>query len=175
MITAPEHEPASRADPTRSEPANSESLRSDPSAAAPSWADVQERLERTFTHVKKTEDLVALAWQVPGAQGNVLQWVRVSPVRVRDQQWLAVLADICPEAGMSPAGALAYLNQLSVGGILLWRGVYLLRQMVPLSYFDLRGLESLVRCVAHEAARLRLGLIGGKGTLDPQLSQMFEE
>lgn len=175
MITAPEHEPVRSADPTRSDPASTESLSPDPSAAAPSWAAVQERLERTFTHVKKTEDLVALAWQVPGAQGSVLQWVRVSPVRVRDQLWIAVLADICPEAGMSPAGALAYLNQLAIGGILLWRGVYLLRQMVPLSYFDLAGLESLVRCVAHEAVRLRLGLTGGKSTLDPQLSQMFEE
>jgi hypothetical protein len=144
-------------------------------AAAPRWAEVQEQLARMFKLAKRTDDMVALVWQVPAAQGSVLQWVRVSPVRVRDQVWLAVLADICPEAAMSPASALAYLNQLALGGILLWRGAYLLRQMVPLDPFDLRGLESLIRSVAHEALRLRLGLSSGAATLDPQLSQMFEE
>ncbi len=161
------------AEPQKTEPASTGG------AASPTWADVQVQLESRFQLAKKTDTLVALAWQVPGPQGNVVQWVRVSPVRVSvrasEQLWLAVLADICPEAGMSPASALAYLNQLSIGGIMLWRGAYLLRQMVPLAFFDLRGLESLVRCVAHEAVRLRLGLSGHVKTLDSDLSRMFEE
>lgn len=144
-------------------------------AASPRWIEAREQLARTFKLAKQTDDLVALVWQIPSPQGSVLQWVRISPVHVQDQIWLVILADICPEAGMNPASALAYLNQLALGGILLWRGAYLLRQMVPLAHFDLRGLDSLVRSVAHEALRLRLGLRGGSLTLDPQLLQMFGE
>ncbi len=142
---------------------------------SPSWKDVQEHAQRAFKQAKVADDRIALAWQIPAPQGSVLQWVRISPVTIRGATWLTILAEIGPEALLSPASALSYLNQLSVGGIMLWRGVYLLRQMVPLAHFDLQGLEGLVRLLAHEALRLRMGISRGQATLDAQLSQMFEE
>lgn len=126
-----------------------------------SWDEARSFLRSQFGLAKDSEQMVALAWRLPTEQGETVQWVRVSPSQVHGELWLSVLADICPKERLTPTTALAYLNQLPVGAILLWRDYFLFRHSLPLDRIAWPNLERTVRLVAHEALRLRLA-VGAK-------------
>lgn len=128
------------------------------SGAPPTWDEARAFLREKFALAKDTDELVALAWRIPAQEHEFLQWVRISPVSVHGESWLAVLADICPQSHLQPAAAFDYLNQLPVGAILLWNGVYIFRHTLALEWLVLPALEHAIRLVAHEAVRLRFAI-----------------
>ena len=132
--------------------------------APPTWTDARNFLRDKFAVAKDSDDLVALAWRIPIEGHEMTQWIRVSPLDVEGESWLMILADICPQSSLPTSSAFDYLNELSFGALLLWKGKYLFRHTVALEWFNLAGLEHLVRRVAYEAIRMRLALSQG----DPQ-------
>jgi hypothetical protein len=132
------------------------------SGASPSWDEARAFLREKFALAKDTEEIVALAWRISAQGQDFVQWVRVSPVSVHGESWLAVLADICPQTHLPATTALEYLNGLPFGALMLWNGVYFFRHTLALEWLVLPALEHTIRLVAHEAVRLRLAIVPPK-------------
>lgn len=122
------------------------------------WDEARSFLRGKFALAKDTEEMVALGWRIPLQGNEVLQWVRVSPISVYGEPWLTILADICPQAKLSPSDACQYLSQLPFGGLIIINDHYLFRHSLSLGWLALPQLEHTIRLVAHEALRLRLAI-----------------
>jgi hypothetical protein len=95
-----------------------------------------------------------------------MQGIGMAPTETHGRPWLALVAELCPEASLSLRSALLYQDRLAFGAIVLRKDVYLLRHGVPLEPLTPRELDWTLRILAHEAIKLRANLRAAAATGD---------
>ena len=123
--------------------------------AMPTWDEVRAHLRAKFTLARDHEQLVGLIFRFPLPEGERAQAVRVSPVRVIEEPYLSILADVCPELGMSVGQAVDLQDRLLFGALVVRKATWLLRHSLPMERIAWIDLERSLRLVAHEAVHLR--------------------
>jgi hypothetical protein len=81
--------------------------------------------------------------------------VRAERVRVFDEDWMLMIAAVCPEARALLRDALAANMRIAIAAHAIEQGWLVLRATHPLASLDLAQLERIVRFVSEEALRLR--------------------
>ena len=126
----------------------------------PSWDEVRAHLKETFTLAMETEELVGLVFRFRLPEGERVQAVRVSPVQIAEEPWVVVLADLCPDVGLSTGQAIDLQGGLLFGALVVRKGIWLLRHSLPMDRLAWPDLDRAPRLVAHEGMRIRR-LLGG--------------
>src|SRR5262249_58574662 len=83
------------------------------------------------------------------------QLVVVKPFEVDGAAGVIIAAQVCAEERIAAADALFYSSVAPLGALVVERGVYVLRQTLPLATLTGEVLVDTVRRAAAEAARLR--------------------
>lgn len=81
--------------------------------------------------------------------------VRAERVQAFDEDWLLLLAPVCPETRASLRDALTANMQLAIAAHAIEQGWLVLRATHPLRTLDAASLDRTVRFVAEEALRMR--------------------
>ena len=124
----------------------------------PSWDDIRDYLRNTFTVVRDEPRAMGLSWTITLDHGEFVQGVGLAPMTVDSRPWLTMIAQIAVEDTIPILTALVYQDRLPFGGLVLRRGLYLLRHGVPLEETPVSELDWIIRSLADAAARLRISL-----------------
>ena len=124
----------------------------------PSWDEIRDHLRNTFNVVRDEPHAMALAWTITLDQGEFVQKLGLAPMTVDSRPWLTMIAEIAVEDTIPIRTALVYQDRLPFGGLVLRKGLYLLRHGVPLEETPLSELDWIIRLLADAAAHLRISL-----------------
>lgn len=91
------------------------------------------------------------------------------PVRVADEPWIFVEADVADTEAISPVAALRLNETIAVGALIHAGGRLILRHALRLDGLDPSTLVKTLTLVAHEAARLVARLASPRTTTSPAI------
>jgi len=124
------------------------------------WDDVRINLRMQWKVERDDAEAFAILCPVRVGDQDFVQPVGLAPTDVHGRPWLAIVADLFAESGLSPRGALQYADQLPFGSIVLRHDRYLLRHGAPFDTARPRDLDWTLKVFAYEAVRLRANLTG---------------
>jgi len=130
------------------------------------WDGVAAALAR---HVVVAKDPRALVVTVRDALR-----IRAECVRAFDEDWLLVIAPVCPEARASLRDALVSNMTIALAATAIEQGWLVLRATHPLAALDAAALDRVVRFVSEEALRLRAIYLPNGTTVDRALGHFSE-
>jgi len=107
------------------------------------------------------------------ANGHAVR-LRAERVQAFDEDWLLVMAPVCPEARASWRDALASNMNLALAAHALEQGWHVLRATHALATLDAAGLERIVRFLSEEAVRLRAIYVPDGETVERALGHYGE-
>lgn len=122
------------------------------------WDEIREHLRKTFQVVRDDDEAMALTWSAQINLGEVTQSLGMAPMIVDERPWLTMVCEISLDEGFPLRTAMLYQDRLAFGGLVLRRGMYLLRHGVALDAITMPELEWTIRTMVNEAARMRVNL-----------------
>jgi len=123
-----------------------------------SWDEIREHLRKTYRVLRDDDEAMALSWSADTPIGDVTQGLGLAPMMIDERPWLTMVCEIALEDGFPLRTALLYQDRLAFGGLVLRRGMYLLRHGVALDAITVPELEWTIRTMVNEAARMRVNI-----------------
>lgn len=124
------------------------------------WDDTRIHLRLRWRPERDDATAFTFLCPIQVEQREVLQSIALAPASIHGRPWLAIAADLFPEAGLAARSALLYADLLPFGAIALRDDRYLLRHGVAFDTLRPEELEWTIKVLAHEAVRLRVNLTG---------------
>lgn len=100
--------------------------------------------------------------------------IRAEKVRAFDEDWLLVIAAVCPEARAPLRDALSANMKLAIAAHAIEQGWLVLRATHPFASLDLATVERIVRFLSEEALRLRAIYLPDGSIVDRALGHFSE-
>ena len=97
-----------------------------------SWEEVRSHLRAKYTLAIDTLDMVGMVFRFPVDAREIVQGVRISPVENQKEPWIALVADVCPEAQLGVRVAMMMQGELLYGGLIVRQGMWLFRHAMAL-------------------------------------------